>query len=171
MKMPMLKDLISIPVMLLLSVLQMAAISRINLINGAADLVLLAIAAWGVKEKSSNVYVWAVVGGLLISFITGMPLLSPLIPYLFSAFITCKLAKILWQSPLLALIVSMIAGTLFQHFFYIVILQISGLNIGFIESMVNVTLPSLLLNFFFMFPVYVVINDIWVWTSAERINA
>jgi hypothetical protein len=48
----MLSNFISIPVMLVFSVLQMTAISRINFLNGSADLILLAIAAWGVHEKT-----------------------------------------------------------------------------------------------------------------------
>ena len=63
----MLSNLISIPVMLIFSVLQMTAISRINLLNGSADLILLAIAAWAIREKNNNVYTWALIGGLMIS--------------------------------------------------------------------------------------------------------
>lgn len=164
----MLANLISIPTMLFLSVLQMTAVSRINLLNGAADLVLLTVAAWGVREKNSNVYVWALIGGLMISIATAMPFLSPVIPYLFTALISRIIARRLWQSPILALIITVIAGTLFQHFYSIILLQIAGINLGFTESVTNVTLPSLLLNFFFLFPVYVVISDIWKWVTPEE---
>ena len=59
--------LISIPVMLVLSVLQSTAISRINLLSGSADIVMLAVAAWAVKEKGYKAFVWAWVGGLYIA--------------------------------------------------------------------------------------------------------
>lgn len=163
----MLTNLIALPLMLVLSVLQMTAVSRITLLNGTADLILLAVAAWGVREKSGNVYIWALIGGLLISIITAMPFLSPIIPYFFTAFIARILQKRLWQAPILALIISVVAGTLFQHFFSIILLQFSGIQLGFAESVGNVTLPSLLLNFFFLFPVYVLINDIGNWVTQE----
>lgn len=164
----MIANLVSLPVMLILSVLQTTAVSRINLLHGAADLVLLAVAARGVREKGENVYIWALVGGLLISLNTAMPLLSPVIPYLFTAFVSRLFHKRLWQSPILSVIGTVVAGTIFQHIFSIILLQISGINLGFIESISSVTVPSLLLNFFFLFPVYVLINDIGNWISPEE---
>ncbi|MBM3137873.1 MAG: hypothetical protein FJZ98_06765 [Chloroflexi bacterium] len=167
----MLSNLISIPVMLVLSVLQMTAISRINLLNGSADLILLTIAAWGVREKNSNVFIWALVGGLIISIATAMPSFSPLAPYLFTSIIARLLSKRLWQAPILALIITAFSGTIFQHFFYIILLQISGIPLDFPESVGNVTIPSLLLNFFFLFPIYVIMGDISKWVTPEELYA
>ena len=164
----MLSNLISIPVMLIMSVLQMTAFSRINLLNGSADLILLTIAAWGVREKNTNVYVWALIGGLMISISSALPFLSPIVPYILTALIARLVSRRLWQAPILALIITMVSGTLLQHFFYIVILQMSGVPLGFAESVGFVTLPSLLLNFFFLFPVYVLISDIWKWVTPEE---
>lgn len=164
----MLSNLISIPVMLVLSVLQMTAVSRINFLNGFADLILLAVAAWGVREKNSNAYIWALIGGLMISITTAMPLFSPVVPYLFTALVARLFAKRLWQAPILALIITAVTGTIFQHTFYIILLQISGVPLSFAESVGNVTLPSLILNFFFLFPVYVIISDVWKWVTPEE---
>lgn len=157
--------------MLVLSVLQMTAISRINFLNGSADLILLSVAAWGVREKNSNAFIWALVGGLMISVATAMPSFSPLVPYLFTALVAQFISKRLWQAPILALIITTISGTIFQHVFYIFLLQISGIPLNFAESVGNVTLPSLLLNFFFLFPIYVIIGDIWKWVTPEEMYA
>ena len=74
----------------------------------------------------------------------------------------------LWQAPILSLIIVVFAGTLFQHVFDIILIQLDGVNLGFIESIQKVTLPSLLLNFFFLFPVYVLISDIGKWVFPEE---
>ncbi len=154
--------------MLVLSVLQMTAVSRLNLLNGSADLVLLAVAAWGVRDKTSSVYIWAIIGGLMISISTAMPSFSPILPYLITALIARLISARLWQAPILALIITVVAGTLMQHLFYIVLLQVTGIPITFGDSIGNVTLPSLLLNFFFLFPVYILISDIWKWVTPEE---
>ena len=167
----MLSNLISVPVMLVLSVLQMTVISRIKFLNGSADLILLAVAAWGIREKNSNAFIWALVGGLMISIATAMPSYSPLAPYIFTALIARLFSKRLWQAPIMALIITTVAGTIFQHIFYIFLLQITGIPLDFAESVGNVTLPSLLLNFFFLFPVYVIIGDIWKWVTPEEMYA
>jgi rod shape-determining protein MreD len=164
----MLTNLIAIPVMLILTILQITAVSRIVLFNGTADLVLLAVAAWGVRERGKNVFLWAFIGGLLISFTSAMPLFTPIIPYLVIALIARIFQDRLWQAPILSLIIVVFAGTLFQHIFNIVLIQLNGVNIGFIESVEKVTLPSLLLNFFFLFPVYIVISDIGKWVFPEE---
>ena len=164
----MLANFIAIPVMLVLSALQITAVSRIVLFNGTADLVLLAVAAWGVRERGKNVFLWAFIGGLLISFTSAMPLFTPIVPYMFIALIARLFQDRLWQAPILSLIIVVFAGTLFQHIFNIVVLQLNSVNLGFIESIQKVTLPSLLLNFFFLFPIYVLISDIGKWVFPEE---
>lgn len=164
----MLANFIAIPVMLVLTILQITAVSRIVLFNGTADLVLLAVAAWGVRERGKNVFLWAFIGGLLISFTSAMPLFSPIIPYMVIALIARIFQDRLWQAPILSLIIVVFAGTLFQHVFNIILIQLDGVNLGFIESIQKVTLPSLLLNFFFLFPVYVLITDIGKWVFPEE---
>ena len=50
----MFSNLISLPVMLLLSVIQSAAISRISILGGTADIVLLAIISRAVSDDEGN---------------------------------------------------------------------------------------------------------------------
>ena len=164
----MLANFIAIPVMLVLTILQITAVSRIVLINGTADLVLLAVAAWGVRERGKNVFLWAFIGGVLISFTSAMPLFTPIIPYMVIALIARIFQDRLWQAPILSLIIVVFAGTLFQHVFDILLIQLDGINLGFLESVQKVTLPSLLLNIFFLFPVYVLISDIGKWVFPEE---
>jgi len=164
----MLTNFIAIPVMLVLTILQITAVSRIVLFNGRADLVLLAVAAWGVRERGKNVFLWAFIGGLLISFTSAMPLLTPIIPYMIVALIARIFQDRLWQAPILSLIIVVFAGTLFQHIFSIALIQLNGVNLGFLQSIQSVTMPSLLLNFFFLFPVYVLISDIGKWVFPEE---
>lgn len=164
----MLANFIAIPIMLVLTILQITAVSRIVLFNGTADLVLLAVAAWGVRERGKNVFLWAFIGGVLISLTSAMPLFTPIIPYMVIALIARIFQDRLWQAPILSLIIVVFAGTLFQHVFNIFLIQLDGVNIGFVESIQKVTLPSLLLNFFFLFPVYVLISDIGKWVFPEE---
>jgi hypothetical protein len=96
-----------------------------------------------------------------------MPTFSPIVPYMFIAAIARLFQDRLWQAPILSLIIIVFIGTVFQHLFSIFILQVSGVNIGFLESIQKVTLPSLLLNFFFLFPIYVLISDIGKWVLPE----
>ena len=164
----MLVYLISIPVMLVLSVLQSTAVSRITLLGGSADLILLAVAAWAVKERGYKAFLWALVGGLYIGLITAMPIYIPVLSYGFTALLAKLLIGRIWQAPIIMLIIVTIAGTLFQHLISIVYLQTTGSNLYFMTALREVTLPSLLLNFFFMFPMYVFMSDLRQWVSPEE---
>lgn len=159
----MIANYICIPIMFVLSVLQSTVISRIALINGSADVVMLAVAAWGVKEKGYNTFVWALVGGLFISIITAMPFYIPIATYLFVALLAKILFGRIWQSPIFMLIAVVFAGTIFEHFFSLFYLQINGAEAGLLAGLQSFTLPSLLLNFFFLFPMYVLISDLRKW--------
>jgi cell shape-determining protein MreD len=159
----MIANYICIPIMFVLSVLQSTVISRITLINGSADVVMLAVAAWGVKEKGYNTFVWALVGGLFISIITAMPFYIPIATYLFVALLAKILFGRIWQSPIFMLIAVVFAGTIFEHFFSLFYLQINGAEAGLLAGLQSFTLPSLLLNFFFLFPMYVLISDLRKW--------
>ncbi len=156
-------QLVSIPIMMILSVLQMTAVSRITLLGGAADLLLLAIAAWGIHENAKNVYLWAIVGGFFVTIISGLPLFTPVIPYLFTAFLSRTLQVRFWQSPIISLVIVVLAGTVFQHIFSILVIQFNGVDIGWRVSLSNITIPSILLNFIFLLPVYFIIDDLARW--------
>ena len=160
--------LISIPVMMILSVLQSTAISRLTLLSGSADIILLAVAAWGVKEKGYNAFLWALIGGLFTALITAMPLYIPIISYTFVALAARLLYSRIWQSPIIMLIIIVVAGTLFQHSLSIFYLQTTGSDMLFMTAFREITLPSLLLNFFFIFPTYVLISDLRRWVLPEE---
>ena len=148
----MLANFISIPFMLLLSVLQSTAISRITLLNGSADLVLISVACWGVKEKGYNAFVWALVGGLFTALITAMPFYIPIASYFFVALLAKLLIGRIWQSPILMLIVVVFIGTLFQHILSIFYLQVNGVNAGLLTSLQNYNTTQLATKFVFRFP-------------------
>ena len=43
--------LISFPILLITVILQTTAVSRLPLVNGSADLMLIVLAAWGIHDK------------------------------------------------------------------------------------------------------------------------
>lgn len=165
----MLPSILSIPVMLILSVLQSAAVSRLNVLSGNADIILLAIVSWGVASKNSSVFIWAISGGLFISIITTMPFFAVLIAYVAIAGITWLIIEKLWQSPILAVLFAMAAGTVVKFVIDMIGLQFLGVNFGLSVGITNVLLPNLILNLFFLFPVYLLISDLskWIYPDEE----
>lgn len=160
---------LAVPVLLLFSVFQISVISRIQLINGTADIILLTIAAWGIRDKNRSVFLWGLVGGLFISITSSMPLLTPIIPYMVIAILTQIFQTRIWQAPIISVIVVVIIGTLFQHVFNLFVLLIDGLELNWLTALQVVTLPTIFLNLILLFPVYILINDLRKWATREEI--
>lgn len=165
----MLESYISIPVLLLLSVFQISVISRIQLINGSADIILLAVAAWGIRDRNRSVFLWALVGGLFISITSSMPLFTPIFPYLVIAMLTQMFQTRIWQAPIISVIVVVILGTIFQQIYYLFVLLIDGLELDWISAFQVVTIPTIFLNLLLLFPVYFLMNDLHRWITREEI--
>jgi hypothetical protein len=51
--------LIAIPVLFISVLMQITAISRLPLVHGTADLVMLTLVAWGIHSKTNNTWIWA----------------------------------------------------------------------------------------------------------------
>lgn len=141
-------------------VLQSAVFSRIILIAGTADLVLLFLIAWSLQERVRNTWVWTVIAGLLISVVSAMPFYSPLIAYLAVVTISKLIQTRVWRIPILAMFIVTLIGTLLQQIVYVIALQIEGAPVSWLESFDLIILPSILLNLIFSLPVYAVVNDL-----------
>src|SRR3970040_1670433 len=74
--------LISIPVLVIVLMVQLAIFSQLPLLNGTTDLILLVLIAWSLNEKSQSAWFWAVIGGGLVSIISAIPFGAPLLIYL-----------------------------------------------------------------------------------------
>ncbi len=95
--------LIAIPILGLLLILQSAIVSRIALIQGTADLVLLALVAWAVQERVRTAWQWSIVGSLLVSVVSAVPLLAILAGYLLTTLIAVLLRQRIWGVRILGM--------------------------------------------------------------------
>jgi len=163
----MLADWLAFPVLGGLLMIQTAIISRLTLLNGSGDLILLALVAWALHERVRSALVWVLVGGLLVGWISGVPLLVPLIGYGLAVALARMIRRQVWQIPLLAMLFVTFWGTLMYHALTIVTLQFNGTPLSWENALTHVTLPSLVLNMVLAFPVYALLNDLANWLYPE----
>ncbi len=155
--------LISFPVLVIVLMLQLAIFSQLPLLSGTTDLILLVLIAWSLHEKSTNAWFWAVVGGGLVSIISAIPYGAPLLIYLVITTAVRIASRRIREFPVLGMLIATIAATFFQHLTEIVVLFIAGTQLPFNQSLVLVTLPSILLNLFLALPVYALVTDLARW--------
>lgn len=157
------KNLIAFPILVLVVILQSSVVSRIALLSGYADLMLLILAAWALQEQVRNAWHWAVLGGILVGFVSGLSWLIPLTGYLLTVALAQLFQRRVWQAPLLAMFAVIFLGTLCMHVLSLVALSLSGNPLPLGEALGLVTMPCLLLNFLFAAPIYVLMKDLAGW--------
>jgi cell shape-determining protein MreD len=156
----------SIPVVLFISIiltamLQMSVFSRLMLLHGCADIVLLTLIAWSLQEDRPNMWPWTLLAGAVVSFASALPFFTPLFGYIFVTGTARLIQRRIWQSPLLAMLLVTLVGTLMFHMLSMAALFANGSSIQFGEAWSQVTLPSLLINLLLAIPVYATVRSIW----------
>jgi rod shape-determining protein MreD len=162
--------ILAFPILLAAVMLQSVVISRLPLLSGSADLVLLVIVAWSLQKKVRYAWFWTLLGGLMVSYVSAMPVFAPLIGYVVVFGFTRLLQRRIWQVPILTMITATLLGTFFTHILNIAVLFITGDPIPFQESITFITLPSALLNLLLALPVFVLITDLAKWVYPEEVE-
>ena len=152
--------LAAIPVLGLAIMLQTSIVERINLLNGAADLVLLITAAWCLQERARGAWFWGALAGVLVWFVSGTPLYVPLTGYLVVVVLARILAHRVWQAPLLAMFTVTLIGTMVLLMFTFMERTLLEVNLPINLSFVQIILPSILLNLLLAIPVHSMIRDL-----------
>jgi len=151
-------------------ILQTTIFSQTRLVSGTADMILLFLAAWSLQEHVKNTWIWTVIAGLLISLVSAMPYFAPLIGYVGVVAFSKGLQRRVWRTPLLAMLIVVLVGTFFQHAVYVLVLQITGAPIAWLESLDSVILPSALLNLIFSLPIYAIARDLAGRISPQEVE-
>ena len=58
--------LLAIPIFVFLGIFQTSVVSRLPLLHGTADLVLLVVIAWSLQERVRTAWQWALMAGLVV---------------------------------------------------------------------------------------------------------
>jgi len=163
------RNLIAIPVIVLAVILQSAVVSRMTLLAGYADLTLVMLAAWALQEGVESAWHWAAATGILVGFVSGIPLIVPLISYLVVVALANILQRRVWQAPLLAMFSVTFLGTMVSNLLSLVVLRFSGDPFVIGDALGLLVLPSVLLNMLFAIPVYAVMRDLakWAYPAPE----
>jgi cell shape-determining protein MreD len=152
--------LVSIPVLGVALLLQTTILSRVNLISGSADLILLVLAAWGLQERVRAAWIWAVVGALFVSMLSGVPWYVYLVGYLVVVGAARLLTRRVWQAPLLAMFAVSLIGTLVLQMGTFIVLTFEQVNLPVGETFAKIVLPSILLNLLLAIPVHAMVRSL-----------
>jgi hypothetical protein len=162
--------ILALPLLSFLVILQTAVISRMPLLHGTADIVMVVITAWALQERVRTAWLWSAFGGLLVGFVSALHFSIPLSVYLLVTGLALALRQRVWQIPILAMLAVTLIGTLAQHILTYGFLVISGTSLPLEETFNQILLPSLMLNLILAVPVFALVRDLADWVYPEEIE-
>ncbi|KAA3648848.1 MAG: hypothetical protein DWQ07_01225 [Chloroflexi bacterium] len=152
------------------TILQVTVVGRINMLEGAADLVLLVLLGWVLHARAEGVWQWGVLAGAFIGITSAQPVWLPIISYLSITAVGYLIQTRVWQIPLLNLLTTTIAGTLIIHSLTSVYLTVIGTPLQLSEIFNLVILPSIFLNLLIALPIYSVMTAITNWVYPPEVE-
>jgi len=163
--------LIAIPIMTGLMILQSSIISRVPLLQGTPDLLLLAVLAWTLQKRVQTAWQWCIIAAVIFTLVSALPLGAALLGYILSTGVALILRRQVWQIPILALFVAVLLGTFVSQGVSLVALRLVGDPIPILQSFNLVILPSALLNLLFAIPAFALLGDLASWLYPEELEA
>jgi rod shape-determining protein MreD len=161
---------LAVPILSLLTIIQSAIISRLPLLQGTADLILLVLIAWALQERVRSAWHWSVIGGLLIGFVSIIPIGIPLAIYLCITGIVLMVKQRIWETSILAMFAMTFVGSLFSQIVTGLTVSIGGTPLPIFDTLKLIILPSLILNLILAAPIYAIIKDLAEWVYPGKMN-
>jgi len=152
--------ILSIPVLSIITILQSAVISRLPLVSGTADLMLVLLVAITLQKSVNTAWQWSIVGGLLTDFFSGLPFGLFTVSYLITTGIAHVLRERIWQFSFLMHLLVVLSGIIITHTFSYLVLFLQGNSLQFRSVLQAVTMPSIILSFMLSLPVYIIVQDV-----------
>lgn len=164
------RNLAAFPILAMAVIFQSAIVSRISLLSGYADLVLIFVIAWALQPGVTTAWHWAILGGLMVSIVTGLPWSIPILGYLAAVLIAKWLQKRIWQAPLISMFTTIFLASIVYYLIPFVYLNLFGGTLPFSETFSLIILPSTLLNLLYAIPVSWFIRDLarWIHPTQEE---
>ena len=162
--------LLAFPLFGLLAIFQSAVVSRLPLLHGTTDLILLVVIAWALQERVRTAWQWAVIAGLIVGYISAMNIIVPLVSYLFVTILALLLRQRVWQVPIIAMLAVTFVGSLLVNGFTALFLSITGTPLPLLDTLNLIILPGTILNLILSIPIYALVKDMSEWLYPEEID-
>lgn len=151
--------ILGIPLVVLLVIIQTTVVSRLNISYGMMDIVLVSLIAVGIHPRSKHIIYWFLLAGFLLAIISPIRLMYPLVPYALTGFLVEYLRKRIWRIPLILMAILTFLGSLISQFTAYLTIYFTQTALPLMDSILQVSLPSITLNILIGLPIYLVIKD------------
>jgi cell shape-determining protein MreD len=140
--------------------MQNSIVTRLNMLYGAADLMMLVLLAWILQADETTHWRWGILAGLLVGLSSALPFWLPVIGYVILVALVTLAQRKVWQVPIWLLLISAFVGSFLIYGLEFSYLLITGVPLDLVEVINSVILPSLVLNMILVLPVYGLVGEL-----------
>lgn len=128
------------------AILQSSLAPHLAVVGVKPNIVLPLVVAWSLARGASEGVVWGFVGGLLTDLLSGAPVGLSSLTLTLVGFTTNLGETAVFKSSLVLPLATVFTATLANDAVQILLLQILGRDLNWVESMAQVALPTAILN-------------------------
>ena len=152
--------IVGIPLFLVAGLVQVSFLGRITLLNGTSDILMLFMIAWSINDRTKYSWIFAILCGLIMSYISAMPMNGYLWMYLFIWEIIRFIKTKVWEMPLIIMLFMTIIGTIIVAVGTLGLLFLQNASVNYSDAFKLIITPNLVLNLLFSIPIYAFLNDV-----------
>ncbi len=152
--------IIGIPILAAAGFIQVSFFGKIRLLGGTADLIMLCMIAWSINERTRYSWILVFAGGLMMSYLSAMPMNGYLWMYLLIWGIIHFIKLRVWQMPLILMLFVTILGTLIISGGTLALLFLQNASVNYMDAIRRIIVPSLVMNLLIAIPIYAFLNDV-----------
>ncbi|MCW5875855.1 MAG: hypothetical protein KIS85_03130 [Anaerolineales bacterium] len=142
------------------TLLQVTLATRVTLLQGAPDLVLLVLVAWLLLPGNRPDWRWGLPAGLMVGYASALPDWVLLAGYAAGAGVCQLLSQRIWQVKLFTLLSGILLATLAVHLVTMLYLLLAAQPLNMVEAFNLITIPTMLLNLIFVLPLHAIMNEV-----------
>lgn len=145
--------LLGIPLLALLAVLQSTVFGTFRVLDGAPDLVLLAVVGWALTGRARQSMALGLVGGVILDLLSGTPIGANAIGLILIAYLVSLSEGRFWEAHFLMPLAAVLGASLLYHAAAVFVLVLLGRTPDWSYALTRVVLPSVFLNLLLALPV------------------
>jgi rod shape-determining protein MreD len=159
-----------VPLLAIIALLQATVAPRMIVLGATPDLMLLAVAAWGLLRGAHQGIVWGFVGGVFLSFFSGAPFGVSALALIAVGFFSGLGQTTVTRGRIVLPLFTVLLGTLIHGLLTLAFLYTMGHPVAWLDTIVFVMLPAVLLNSLLALPAYVAFRALHRITGREELH-
>jgi len=137
---------LAVPILIVVGIMQATIVPHIKVWGIFADLPVLVVTSWSLLQGAREGIVWGFIAGLVVDLLSGAPFGAATFSLMAAGFISGMGQATVFRNHIALPLVVTFLATIIYNLIFMLVLQIVGQPMAWIESLWRIVLPSAVLN-------------------------